>query len=163
MKTTTAETPDLIIASDLKASTETVWQAVSRMSGVNRELMPWLYMTAPRWARDAGLEDAPLGETAFVSWLLALGFLPCDRHRLCLERVDVGRRFVEESTSWTQKRWRHERTLEPLPDNGCRVTDRLTFSPRLPFAKPLLTGVIRRLFAHRHRKLIHQFGIKSKT
>lgn len=55
--------------------------------------------------------------------------IPLDRHSLRIDSFrsdpDGGGGFVEESTSWLQRRWRHERRLEAL-GGSCRVTDRVT-------------------------------------
>ncbi|MBZ0272693.1 hypothetical protein K8I61_11700 [bacterium] len=98
------------------------------------------------------------GRVLFKSVLLAFGFLPFDVHSLALERVDPGHGFVEESTSWLGRRWHHERSFEPLGENGCRVTDRLTVAPRAAFAAPITRAVVRFLFIRRHRRLRSRFG-----
>jgi hypothetical protein len=134
------------------------------MDGVNAELAPWLRMTHPAALRS--LDDAPelVGRVAFHSWLLAGGVLPFDRHALRLVSVERhpegGGAFVEESTSWLQARWRHERDVEPLGQNGdrCRVTDRLLVEPRVPLARPLVAVVVPWLFRQRHRGLVRTFG-----
>jgi hypothetical protein len=57
----------------------------------------------------------------FRSWLLLFGVLLFDRHALALEAVTDGEGFVEESTSWMQRRWRHERLLTETDAGGCIV------------------------------------------
>lgn len=145
-------------SSAVVASPEAVWAVVSTMAGVNQELGPLVRMTFPadRVALDG--QDVPLGEVLFASWLLAFGVLPFDRHSLVLTSIEPGRGFVEESTSWLQRRWRHERTLETTPGGGCRVTDRLTVQPRVGLAAPVTRAVVGRLFTHRHRRLRARFG-----
>jgi len=134
-----------------------VWAVVSTMNGVNKELGPWIRMTHPEGADSlADLEVVP-GEVLFESWLLGFGFIPFDRHSLALERLDVGYGFVEESTSWMQRRWRHERRLSDH-SAGCTVVDRLTVEPRLATATPVVVALIRRMFRHRHRQLQRRFG-----
>ena len=54
--------------------------------------------------------------------------------------------------------WEHERTLEPLPAGGARVSDRVEFVPRIRLTARLHRAVIRALFAHRHRRLRARFG-----
>ena len=151
-------------SSDLAATADTVWAHVATMDGVNAELAPWIRMTHPPALQ--GLDDAPdlVGRVAFHSWLLAGGVLPFDRHALRLVSVerhpDGGGVFVEESTSWVQARWRHERDVEPLGRDGgrCRVTDRLLVEPRVPLARPLVARIVPWLFQHRHRVLARTFG-----
>lgn len=125
------------------------------MDGVNAELGPWLRMTYPD--DQASLADAVPGRIAFRSWILLLGLVPLDRHTLALDRVDA-HGFVEESTSWMQRRWRHERELVDDVGGGCVVTDRLVFEPRFTLSRPVLAGVVRTVFNHRHRRLRRRFG-----
>lgn len=148
----------LAFASVLERSADQVWSTVASMRGVNAELGPWLRMTAPADAGDRWIDQAPIGEALFSSWVLALGIVPIDRHHFRLARVDVGRAFDEDSTSWTERRWRHHRDVEPRGPSACVLTDRLDFEPRLRAAGPLLEGVIRATFEHRHRVLRARFG-----
>jgi hypothetical protein len=111
------------------------------MEGVNEELMPLVRMTVPRRAR--GLT-------------LAGGVVPFDAHFLCLEAIGE-RRFLERSSSLLQRVWEHERTVVP-EGGGCRVTDRVTFEPRLPGAARLAGPLVERIFRHRHRRLVARFG-----
>lgn len=143
------------VSSVLRAEPSEVWAGIRTMAGVNDELSPWVRMTHPAGA--FGLEDAPLGELAFQSWLLLLGVLPFDRHRLVLEEVEPGRRFLERSSTWLQRLWQHERTLEPHPE-GCRVTDRVTVQPRIPGAAALTRPLVGFLFRSRHRVLRRRYN-----
>lgn len=144
------------VSSRLVASRSVVWSVVSTMNGVNAELGPWLRMTYPD--DQASLADAVPGRVAFRSWILLLGVVPLDRHTFGLDRVDDARGFVEESTSWMQRRWRHERELVDHVGGGCVVTDRLVFEPRFTLSRPMMVGVVRRVFIHRHRRLRRRFG-----
>lgn len=148
----------LEFSSDLKSPVDLVWNHVSTMEGVNGELGPWVRMTVPRALRGRRLEDVEPGREAFVSTLLLFSVLPFDRHHLTIERIhDTG--FDEESWTWLQRRWRHERRVEAIEgvDDGCRVVDRLTVEPRLAPAF-LVKPVVRRIFEARHRKLRSRFG-----
>jgi hypothetical protein len=149
-------------SSALTASAADVWNHATTMAGVNAELAPWVRMTHPGGLNR--LEDAPelIGQpVAFHSWLLAGGVVPFDRHALGLvsvERFDGGGgAFVEESSSWLQRRWRHEREVV-VHGAGCRVTDRLLVEPRLAFNRPLVAKVVPWLFDRRHRVLSERFG-----
>lgn len=125
------------------------------MDGVNHELAPFIRMTVPRAARGLRLSDVPRGQEAFVSTLLGFGWLPFDRHHLTL--VSVGERsFVEESWSWLQRRWRHERSVTP-DGNGCVITDRLVVEPR-GAPRALVAPIVRSIFEARHRALRRRFG-----
>lgn len=151
------------LRSELAAPAEEVWNHATTMAGVNEELGPWVRMTHPAELRD--LTTAPpdlLGSVAFESWLLAFGFLPFDRHAMRLMEIDDrgadGGSFVEDSTTWLQKRWRHERSVAPVADGTCAVTDRLVVEPRLGLARAIVTRIVPWLFGRRHRKLVARFG-----
>ncbi len=155
------------ISTALSASAADVWARVSTMPGVNDELKPWFRMTWPmEFSSFAGADvhaSGP-GEVAFHSWLLAGGVVPFDRHALSLVSLDDSGRdggsFVEESTSWLQRRWHHEREVVPLDTGGCRVTDRLIVQPRLRLAAPLVARVVPWIFAKRHERLAERFGLQ---
>ena len=55
-----------------------------------------------------------------------------------------------------QRTWEHERTIAP-EDGGTRVTDRVTFVPRLPGAGRVAEPIVRRVFTHRHDRLRSAF------
>ena len=148
----------LAFASELDAPAPAVWDVVGTMPGVNEELGRWLRMSAPRAAKALRIEDAPIGAIMFSSWVLLRGLVPIDRHHLKLVEVSRWRGFVEDSTSWTQRRWEHRRNVEARGDSACVVTDRLTFTPRLRAAGPLLARVVGAVFRHRHRRLCERFG-----
>ena len=134
-----------------------VWAAVSTMQGVNYELMPVVRMTYPARAPRLTAADIKPGELLFKSWLLAFGAVPFDRHALVLIEVADGYGFVEESSSWGQRRWRHERRLRDAV-GGCVVTDHLAVEPRLPMTQPVVRAAVPWLFRHRHRRLRRRFG-----
>jgi ligand-binding SRPBCC domain-containing protein len=142
------------VSSRLGASVDEVWDHASTMEGVNRELGPWVRMSVPRAARGLRLSDVEPGREAFVSVLFMLGVLPFDAHHLRLEAV-LERGFDEESWSWLQRRWRHERRVEPDGD-GCVVTDRLVVEPRWA-PRALVEPIVRRLFEARHAYLRRRF------
>jgi hypothetical protein len=128
------------------------------MAGVNAELAPWLRMTAPPEAANLRIEDAPIGQPLFSSWVLLGGVLPVDRHSFMLAEVERGHGFVEQSTSWSERRWEHVRHLEPDGDHGCVLTDRLTFTPRVTGSGSILSRVIGAVFSHRDGVLRGRFG-----
>jgi hypothetical protein len=148
----------LMFSTELHASIEAVWEVVGTMRGVNAELAPWLRMTAPAEASNMRIDDAPVGQCLFASWVLFAGVLPIDRHFLSLADVERGRGFVEQSISWSQRRWEHQRHLESYGDGRCVVTDRLAFVPRIRISGPLLNRVVGAVFGHRHRVLRERFG-----
>jgi ligand-binding SRPBCC domain-containing protein len=145
------------LSSELAASADQLWQHISSMTGVNRELAPWVRMTVPRDVQQLSLADAPVGEMLFRSRLLALGLIPFDVHSLKLERIEAEIGFIEESHTWFHRRWRHERQLVPLA-RGCCLTDRLEVQPRVRTASVLIAPLVRMLFQHRHQWLRRHFG-----
>jgi ligand-binding SRPBCC domain-containing protein len=144
----------IVFTSVVAASPEAVWAHATTMRGVNDELRPLVRMTAPRHGT---IEDLPLGEVGFRSVLLAGGLVPFDVHFLRLEERSAGR-FLERSHSLLQRRWEHERVVEPEPGGGTRVTDRLRIEPRLPGSAWLVRRMVAATFHHRHRRLARRFG-----
>jgi ligand-binding SRPBCC domain-containing protein len=84
--------------------------------------------------------------------ILLFGFLPVDVHSLRLERILPGRGFFEQSYSWANRQWRHER-ITTRTEGGCVVTDKVIVQGRLPLVTALLLPVYRLVFRHRHRRL----------
>jgi ligand-binding SRPBCC domain-containing protein len=149
---------ELRFRSHVAAPAPEVWAVVSTMDGVNAELRPFVRMTHPAHLQSLADTEIQPGAVVLHSWLLAGGILPFDRHALALERVLDGEGFDEESTSWMQRRWRHERRLDDHGDGTCTVSDHLIVQPRLGFLRPVAARVVRFLFAHRHRRLVQRFG-----
>ena len=141
----------------LSATPDAVWAWVSTFDGINDELMPLMRMTAPAHIRALDPSEVVLGERIFRSWVLLFGVLPIDYDDLALLRLEPGRGFHERSRMLSMSIWEHERWLTAEGD-GCRVTDRLSFKPRLPGMGPLLERFIRMTFRHRHRRLRRHFG-----
>jgi len=150
------------ISSLVAATPEAVWARVSTMEGVNDELRPLARMTYPRRAAGMRLDPAvvPLGERLFRSWVLLFGFLPVDYDDLTLVRIEPGRGFLESSRMLSQRRWIHERALEPAA-GGCRITDRVRFEPRVDLLGRAFLPVFRFFFRHRHRRLVSVFARKD--
>jgi hypothetical protein len=148
-------------SSRLAAAPAAVYQRVMSAEGINFETAPFLRMTVPRQLGDgldlATVEPGHLGR----SWILLFGLLPVDYDDLGLERIDLGRGFLERSMMLSQRLWEHERTIEPLPSGGCTLTDRIAWEPRLPLPGRLLRPLFGAFFRHRHRRLHRQFGEAS--
>jgi hypothetical protein len=137
-------------------------------------------MTFPQGISDLTAAWKP-SERLFRSWLLLAGIFPIDYDDVVFEEVEPGRRFLERSSLltqrvWehfeevepgrrflerssllTQRVWEHERTIESTPE-GCLVTDRVRFVPRLPWLAGLYRPVLRAVFRWRHRNLRSLFG-----
>ena len=147
----------IVTSSHLRASREEVWERVATPRGINDELWPMLRMTAPRRLREEGLSAVVPGERICRSWVLLLGLLPVDYDDIVLAELDPPNGFVERSTMLSQREWQHERTIVSAPD-GCVLTDRVSYEPRLPVPDAFLRGLYRRIFRHRHRRLRRRFG-----
>ena len=149
------------VRSSVPAPAARVWERATSVEGINHELGPWLKMTVPRGLKDVTLETAPRGVTLGRSWVLFLGIVPVDYDDLCLAELEPGLRFLERSRLASMKVWEHEREIT---DDGTVsvVTDRLTFEPRLllrivPGSERVAAAIVRRLFEHRHRRLVRYF------
>ena len=142
----------------LAAPPDAVWERVSTFEGINDELGPLMRMTAPARVRSLDPSEVVLGERIFRSWVLLFGVIPIDYDDLTLIALEPGRGFHERSRMLSMRVWEHERTLEPDGDSATRVSDRLSFEPRLPGSGPLLERFIRATFRHRHRRLGRRFG-----
>jgi ligand-binding SRPBCC domain-containing protein len=119
--------------------------------------MPLMRMTAPANVDALRPEDIVPGQRLFRSWVLLFGVIPFDYDDITIERIEPGRGFHERSKMLSQRVWEHERWLEPEGE-GCLVTDRLHFEPRLGLPGTWLQPLIRAIFRHRHRRLRKYFG-----
>ena len=147
----------IVTRSLLKASREEVWAMVSTARGINDELWPWFRMTAPRRLREGGLAEVEIGRRICRSWVLLFGVLPVDYDDITLVRLEPPGGFLERSRTLSQRTWEHERTLEETPE-GCVLTDRITYVPRLRVPDRALRPVYAAVFRHRHRRLRRRFG-----
>ena len=126
--------------------------------GVNAEMKPLLRMTIPRGLDDFSIADVEDGTTLGRSWILLFGLIPFDYDDIHVERIEPGRAFHERSTMLSQRRWEHDRSVEPDGDGACVVTDSVRFEPRLRVPPGLLRPVLHWFFRRRHRKLRRLFG-----
>ncbi|HEY5942472.1 MAG TPA: hypothetical protein VIT89_06415 [Solirubrobacterales bacterium] len=143
---------EITVSSELEAGAEAVWARAIDPAGINDELRPLMRMMVPRGAEDFGLDDPEPGHIG-RSWVFYLGFLPLDYDDITIVRVEPGRSFLERSSMLSMRLWEHERTLEPLGDARCRITDRLAWEPRLPLPGSLFRPLVRTIFRHRHKRL----------
>jgi hypothetical protein len=148
---------EIEVSSELGAGAGAVWARAIDPGGINDELRPLMRMTVPRGAEDFGLDDPEPGHIG-RSWLLLFGFLPFDYDDITVVRVEPGRGFLERSTMLSMRLWEHERTIESLDGNRCRITDRVAWEPRPPLPGAWLRPLIRFVFHHRHKQLQRAFG-----
>ncbi len=147
------------VGSRLAAPAAEVWAHATTAAGINEELMPIVRMTVPRGlGGDFGIADVDAPQHVGRSWLLLGGVLPFDYDDIGIEAIGPGFAFRERSTMLSQRRWDHDRSVEPLGEHACVVTDRVRFVPRLPVLAPLLRPIFRFTFRHRHRRLQRRFG-----
>lgn len=143
---------EITLAAELDAGAAAIWERIVDPDGINDELRPLLRMTVPRGARALGLDDPEPGRIG-RSWLLLFGFLPFDYDDLNVVRLEPGRGFLERSSMLSMRLWEHERTLAPLGDGRCRITDRVAWEPRLPLPGAWFRPLVVAVFRHRHRRL----------
>jgi ligand-binding SRPBCC domain-containing protein len=144
---------ELDFASRVASPGAAVWVVASTMDGVNAELGPLVRMTVPKGT------GGVIGDgVSFTSWLLAFGVVPFDRHSLTVERVIDGGGFDEESTSWLQQRWRHERRITDHGDGTCTIADHLVVVPRIAISRSIVATMVGTVFRHRHQRLAKRFG-----
>ncbi len=147
-------------SSEVRAPADAVWARVVTPEGINDEMRPWMTMSVPRGADGITIDSLEVGRPIGRAWLRLFGVLPYDFDHLSIAELDPGRSFREESTMLSMRRWTHERTVEPIDDGRTRVTDVVTFGPRLGMilAGPVLCRVLAAFFRHRHRRLAAHFG-----
>ncbi len=148
---------EIVVCSHLDAAPDQVWARVITPEGINDEMRPYLRMTLPPGVEQLDPESVELGVPIGRSWILLFGLLPFDYDDVRLERLDPGRGFLERSTMLSQRLWEHERTIEATED-GCVVTDRVRWQPRLGLPARPLRPVIGWFFRHRHKRLRRHFG-----
>jgi hypothetical protein len=140
------------VVSPLNASPEAVWRHATSPAGVNLEFRPLLRMTFPTHLGDDLAAVWQPGKRLFRSWILLFGIVPVEYDDLTFLELEPGRRFLERSSMLSQRVWQHERIVEPAP-NGCRLTDRVGFAPRVAWLGALHGLVFRAVFGLRHRNL----------
>lgn len=145
------------IESEMQADADSVWSEVTTMRAVNRELAPLAYMTCPSTWDKLPISEWPTGKPLFNSTILFLRLLPVDRHAFQLS--DSGERFfLEESTSWMNRVWRHRRSVAVASANLTILRDEVSFRSRLPLVGAMMLPIYRLIFRNRHRRLLARFG-----
>jgi ligand-binding SRPBCC domain-containing protein len=145
-------------SSVIPAPAARVWERVISPKGINHEMKPWMTMSMPRSARGMTVDTVPLNVVLGRAWIRLFGLIPIDYDALSIIELEPGRYFHEKSTMASMRNWEHERTLTPLDDGTTRVTDRITFEPRIPGVGAIFARVFRAFFGHRHRRLARYFA-----
>ena len=149
---------EIVVSSQLQTTPAKVWDRVITPEGIRDEMHPYLRMTLPAGVERLDPESVELGVKIGRSWILLFGLLPFDYDDITLVRLDPGRGFLERSQMLSQRVWEHERTLEPDPNGGCSITDRVSWQPRFGLPAAPLRPAIGWFFRHRHRRLRRHFG-----
>lgn len=152
------QTTSLSFESTLRCSRTDLWNWITDLRCLRKEMMPFLRMTAPTGIQRLTDVQVTPGAPLFKSWIFYLGFLPLDYSHITLLSLAPGQGFVEQSPMASMRSWRHEREILPHPSDSNLVVlrDTLTFEPR--FFAGLATWLVRRLFAHRHAVLRREMG-----
>jgi hypothetical protein len=143
--------------SQLASPATLVWGHARTIEGVNDELFPLCRMTNPGIS---SIDEVAPGECLGRSWILLFGILPIDFDDITIVSIGNEGGFVEVSEMFTQHEWRHERWILPAAD-GCVVTDRIAFRPRVHALGWLHLAAFRLAFWNRHRRLRKRFGRKA--
>jgi hypothetical protein len=149
---------EITVSSRLSATPTQTWERVITPEGIRDEMHPYLRMMLPEGVERLDPKSIELGEKIGRSWILLFGLLPFDYDDITVVRLEPGRGFLERSQMLSQRVWEHERTLEPEPDGGCLITDRVSWQPRLGLPGRPLRPVIAWFFRHRHKRLRRHFG-----
>lgn len=149
---------EITVSSHLDATPAQVWERVITPEGIRDEMHPYLRMTLPPGVERLDPESIELGKKIGRSWILLFGLLPFDYDDITVVRLEPERGFLERSQMLSQRVWEHERSLEPDPNGGCLITDRVSWQPRFGLPGRPLRPVIAWFFAHRHKRLQRHFG-----
>src|SRR5690349_14179375 len=144
-------------SSVVTAPRDAVWERIASFEGINDELMPYMRMTIPRKHAATTIDTVPVGEPLGRAWIFYGGFLPLDYDALTLSELVPNSHFQEISTMASMRRWEHRRVLETVGENATKVTDTIGFEPRISAIAPSVEPLLRRIFAHRHRRLAAYF------
>jgi ligand-binding SRPBCC domain-containing protein len=139
-----------------------LWNHITSMRNVNKELMPFLYMTYPKEAAVFDKSKIVFREFLFMSVILLLGIIPIDLHWLRLDSLEDGYGFHENSVTLLHFFWKHHRYIEENADSSrIDLVDEIEFHPRLPFLGFVILSIVKFVFNHRHRQLKRIFSIPS--
>ena len=151
-------TISLRFESTLQATPSRLWEWITSLEGISREMWPYFRMTFPHGVRS--LKDLQIkpGVRMFRSFVFLFGFLLIDYSDMTLLELDTGHGFIEQSPMGSMALWRHERRIVPNPPdpNMVLLVDQLTFRPRI--APRFVGWFIGQVFNHRHKVLRTNFG-----
>ncbi len=149
------------VESELSVCQELLAAECLNMRGVNQELSPLVKMIVSKPWANTPMIQWPLHRKVCSSLVLLFGFLPIDVHQFRFHSI-TGSGFSERSTTFTNKEWSHDRTLQQCAQ-GSKIVDNVSFESRIPFAGSFLQPIYKRIFLHRHRRLIHMYGSRHHS
>jgi hypothetical protein len=144
--------------STLQTTPSRVWDWITSLKGISKEMWPFFRMTFPHGVHSLNDLQIQLGSPMFRSFVFLFGLLPIDYSDMTLLELDTGHGFVEQSPMGSMALWRHERRIVPgHPDpNHVLLVDQLTFRPRI--APRFVGWFISQVFIHRHKVLRANLG-----
>lgn len=123
---------------------------MTSFAGINREMKPYLSMSAPLGIKNIDDVEIELDKTLFRSAIKLFGIIPIDYSDLKFIKFETGVGFVEQSNMGSMRLWKHDRRIAKS-SAGCTLVDTLTFEPKIFGA--VLNMAVRAFFSHRHTKL----------
>ncbi|MFX1273959.1 MAG: hypothetical protein ACFFBP_02355 [Promethearchaeota archaeon] len=149
------DTINLKFQTIVSAPIEEVWEWITSLKGIQKEMWPYFKMTAPKGIKNIKDLKVELGKVLFRSHIYLFGFLPFGHDDMTLIEYSEGKGFIEQSPMTSMELWRHQREIETV-DTGTMITDQLTFKPR--HASQLIGKFMRRVFRHRHDVIKKSLG-----
>jgi hypothetical protein len=151
--------PTFEIESDLPIEPMKLYRELLTIKGVNRELSPYIKMSAPKQWRAKPISEWPVGAFLFNSRVTLFGLIPIDSHGFKFSEVSESG-FSETSKTLMNKEWNHTRSIVKT-SAGSKVKDLVEYKSKLGFMGYLLMPFLLTIFKHRHSKLKAIYGINS--
>ena len=148
--------PKFEVESDLSVEPAKLYRELLNISGVNRELAPYIKMSAPKQWSVKPICEWPVGEFLFYSRVTLFGLIPIDSHGFKFSTVSESG-FSETSKTFMHKEWNHTRSIVKA-DEGSKVRDHIEYKSKLGFFGYILMPVFKAIFKHRHNKLKAKYG-----
>jgi len=139
--------------SQLYAPPERIWEWITSLDGISKEMWPFFRMTFPKGVHSISDIKIEPGIRMFRCYVFLFGILPIDYSDMTLLKLDKGKGFVEQSPMGSMALWHHERNILPCHSDSKAVmlVDQLVFRPRV--ASRFVGWFIRHVFIHRHNVL----------
>jgi len=148
--------PKFEIATHLSVEPVKLYRELLTINGVNRELAPYINMSAPKQWRAKQISEWPVGAFFFNSRVTLFGLIPIDSHRFKFSEVSESG-FSESSKTLMNKEWNHTRSIVAA-GSGSKVKDLIEYKSKLSIVGIILMPVFKAIFKHRHKKLKAKYG-----